>query len=370
MAGRCRFRAGRGFTLVELLVVITIIGILVGLIMSAVQSARERARNAQCMNNLKQLANGAQQHESATGYLPSGGWGWYTIGDPDRGYGATQPGGWFYNLMPFIDLGVLHDLGANIPYGSAANAQTQTRINYAIQMIQTPQAIANCPTRRRPQLLKMVWGGTYVASNYGGVSNPSNNNVCARTDYAVCCGDGSVPLPSGYNVTEIDGGAGDPGWIQSGSVWQPNVIVPSAYTTPSPPNGSVLDICNRVYTGVCFRCSQIGVAQIKGGASNTILLGDKYDLSTGYYSGNIAAENENMYVGMDNDIFRATNTPPLSDRSTTDSATLFGSAHLEGCNFAFCDGSARPISYLIDPPTFAQLGRRVKTQPINDALVK
>lgn len=62
----------RGFTLVELLVVIAIIGILVGLLLPAVQAAREAARRTQCKNNLKQMGLALHNYESAFRTFPPG----------------------------------------------------------------------------------------------------------------------------------------------------------------------------------------------------------------------------------------------------------------------------------------------------------
>jgi prepilin-type N-terminal cleavage/methylation domain-containing protein/prepilin-type processing-associated H-X9-DG protein len=59
-----------GFTLVELLVVITIIGMLIALLLPAVQAVRERGRQVQCLNNLKQLSLAAIAYDSAKGQLP------------------------------------------------------------------------------------------------------------------------------------------------------------------------------------------------------------------------------------------------------------------------------------------------------------
>jgi prepilin-type N-terminal cleavage/methylation domain-containing protein/prepilin-type processing-associated H-X9-DG protein len=65
-------RTHRGFTLIELVVVVGIIGVLLGLLLPAVQYAREAARRARCAHNLKQIALGMHSYLSAVGTFPPG----------------------------------------------------------------------------------------------------------------------------------------------------------------------------------------------------------------------------------------------------------------------------------------------------------
>jgi prepilin-type N-terminal cleavage/methylation domain-containing protein len=104
-------RCGRGFTLVELLVVITIIAILIALLLPAVQMAREAARRARCANNMKQF--GLAMHDcyalqnclpQTAGYFP-GPCGDYPPPNPIR-YSTTPPsqcGSIHYFLLPYME---------------------------------------------------------------------------------------------------------------------------------------------------------------------------------------------------------------------------------------------------------------------------
>src|SRR5436190_1167413 len=133
-------RKRSGFTLIELLVVIAIIAILIGLLVPAVQAVREAASRSTCQNNLHQMGVAFHNIHSLTKKLPSGGWGWDWVGDPDRGYGPEQPGGWVYNLLPYMEQENLRNLGKGLNWAGKKAA--------AAQVLQTPVPGFNCPTRR------------------------------------------------------------------------------------------------------------------------------------------------------------------------------------------------------------------------------
>lgn len=103
-----------GFTLVELLVVIAVIGILVGLLLPAVQAAREAARRMQCTNHLKQLALASINFESSYKRFPPGYLGsshTVTISDApaDTPFGR-QWIGLFPFIFPYIEQSVIFDV--------------------------------------------------------------------------------------------------------------------------------------------------------------------------------------------------------------------------------------------------------------------
>ena len=168
------------FTLVELLVVITIIGILIALLLPAVQAAREAARQTQCRNNLKQLALGCLNHEQAIGRFPTNGWGFAWTGDADRGTDWRQPGGWIYNVLPYIEQQPLHDMGVGLPWNDTNKMQPN------LQRLATPLSVYTCPSRRAAA----VWPWEQATGEkIAQVVNAGTPILAARSDYAANGGD-------------------------------------------------------------------------------------------------------------------------------------------------------------------------------------
>lgn len=107
----------KGFTLVELLIVIAIVGILVALLLPAVQAARESARRMQCGNNLKQIGLALHMYAQQYGSLPGASRGQFSA---------------FLAILPYIEQGGLHaqynfssDGLSNIPERNAAVIRQQ-----------------------------------------------------------------------------------------------------------------------------------------------------------------------------------------------------------------------------------------------------
>lgn len=309
-------RARGAFTLVELLVVIAIIGVLVSLLMPAVQAVRESARKTACQNHLKQIGTAFHLHHDLHRHWPTGGWGFRWAGDPDRGFGGDQPGGWIFNVLPFIEQQNVRDMAKGTA-GAQKSAATAA-------MLQLPVALFYCPSRRAVDLYE-----------YGEKKFPLYNADpvarAAKSDYAV--NGGHQP---------VDGG-------------------------PGPPSGSLADLQSYSWppllqaTGVCFVRSRFRMADIKDGLSHTCLVGEKYLSIDG--AGTAIGDDQAMYIGDDADVRRWTYQPPARDHLQFSDPHRFGGPHRSGCQIVFCDGSVGTVSFTVDADVFRQMGHRKDGRP-------
>ena len=331
-------RALHGFTLVELLVVIAIIGILVALLLPAIQAAREAARRTQCTNQLRQLAIAFHNHHDTLGHLPSGGWGWPWLGYPDYGYGKNQPGGWMYNILPYIEQANLHDLGRGAT-GAARAAAT-------LQRVQTPFEGMTCPSRRRTNVYPFKNDPSLFA-----MTDPFDE--CSKSDYAACAGDMIMPELFGYP-------AGNVSYQEGLKIINQGQYGNNAF---SPFRGE------REATGVVFGRSEINFRQVTDGTSNTYMVGEKYMSTDNYEDGLDAGDNEPAFSGNNNDTLRITSKvrtlgrkytlgPDQPGSSEGVGEMIFGSAHASGFNMAFCDASVSFVTFEIDPEIHRTRGHR------------
>ena len=135
-------RRPAAFTLVELLVVISIIGTLIGLLLPAVQSARESGRRMSCRNNLKQVGLALGNYESARRLFPAGD----DRRDLPQRRAAPTPRlhhGWSSYILPFLEEAAM---GAKIDYGrNYYEGDNRTAADTALPVYRCPSQMLSWP---------------------------------------------------------------------------------------------------------------------------------------------------------------------------------------------------------------------------------
>jgi len=296
----------KAFTLVELLVVITIIGILIALLLPAVQAAREAARRGQCLNHLKQIALALHGYHASLNTLPYG-----------ADFQYRRGGTWAAFILPYLEQKNVYDLfDFRKPIWDAANvAAVQTMIPTYI-----------CPSDARPDGALMggrIQSGTINPAKSMGLWYPGSMGPTRDgTSPAVSCVFCPVPPPSYCCAATADYGC-----------------------------------CSSAVPGVGLfdrAVHPITFAEVRDGLANTLMLGETIP-SHCTFNG---AYNHNFPI--------AGTTIPLNTMQETDEGKDskwwlgcgFKSRHPGGANFAIGDGSVRFFSEAIDYRLYNELGTR------------
>jgi len=299
------------FTLVELLVTVFVVSVLIGLLVPAVQAARESARRVHCQNNLRQLGLAASQHVAAQGHFPTNGWGYAWVGDPERGYGARQPGGWIFAILSWLESASIRSMGQ----GASGEARVAAFGERSAQQLE----VLVCPSRRRPGLLP--------ATDAFVVINAAPRALLAKTDYAICEGTYITNTGSGPRSL-VEGDSRGFRWTDVGQA-----------------------------DGVSFLRSTIRPAEVQRGLSNVYLLGEKSVSSAAYELAIDLGFDQSALSGVDVDLARWTTDPPVQDDGRM-RMRRFGSAHPTTCGMVYCDGSVHDVSFEINQAVHRGAGTR------------
>jgi prepilin-type N-terminal cleavage/methylation domain-containing protein/prepilin-type processing-associated H-X9-DG protein len=352
----CRKRAA-GLTLVELLVVIAIIGVLIALLLPAVQAAREAARRSACQNNVRQLAIASQVHLDVHGFFPSGGWAGNFLADPNRGVGRSQPGGWLFSALPYVEQQSL--------YVARGERLDQPELSVALKtLFESAPAMFYCPSRRTAKAypFKRSGNGAWAVNVAPGVLELEG---VTKSDYAANSGDTLYSASDAFSHLP--------------PLWFPRDYA-SLESGPAPWS-ETNDATTPFYqSGVSFYRSEVRPAQIEDGLSNTYLCGEKF-LSPMYYedvNGTDAigsmGDNQSAWAGYEWDNHRvawkegamwpAERYQPQQDsddKGPNWAANIyaFGSAHPGALNMAMCDGSVRGLAYDVDQEVHRQAANRL-----------
>jgi prepilin-type N-terminal cleavage/methylation domain-containing protein len=329
----------RGFTLVELLVVITIIGILIALLLPAVQAAREAARRMQCSNNLKQMGVAIHGFAQVNNALP-----------PSRL--PTFDGTWVNTLLPYVEEQAFDDLwkscrGPNgIPYGFYKQPDA-TLAHWLSLMF--------CPTRRWPQ------GGSQGGNNVLSIDGDSRDgsdrhHPGALGDYAAVVGDmlydSQQRLLWDYDGTISGCGRGR----------GPMMCAHGNYI----PSGDLV-VTSQTVGSVRFNLT---FADVSDGASNTIFVGEKHVRSDEFGKWNTSRDTS-IYNNDNLEAFGRVAGPGYGLAMTPQDPYNynFGSSHSGVCQFVFGDGSVRAIGTSISTVVLGCLACRDDGKLIPDGAV-
>ncbi len=189
---RVRLKRRQGFTLVEVLVVVFIVGLLAALVLPAVNVARETAYRTTSANNQKQLALGLIQHNDTLGYLP------HSQRDPSNPNLPRQ--GWGVFILPFIERKDLSDR-----YDFKFGWQTTHNIPITSTRIET---FIN-PTSPEPQRLDdkpeaSPWTGIVASGDYAVVTHVAK--ALFDAGHVDESGDGAMPKNKLSRLADIRDG--------------------------------------------------------------------------------------------------------------------------------------------------------------------
>lgn len=314
-----------GFTLIEVLVVIAIIGVLMAILTPAVQQARAAARRTQCQNNLRQIGLALHQFHDAQGAFPPARLvedGIRTLSSDGTTVGIDEPS-WLIRILPHIEQSALYS-GWKVyePFGSHPQEIRQS----VVQTFLCPERHAGS-SPIAPDATIVI---TLPCGCPGGVQFIPGGAV---VDYVANHGDLS-PGATGESTDFYWGGRGT------------GVIISSRPKF----NGM------GQMTGWL---DQIAIRDIKDGTSNTVMVGEPHiphgEMTKSPYNGP-------AYLGRYFQNFSRIGGPgvPLAHSPEDQRGTIysFGSAHTGVVHFALSDGSVRGISTSVSSRVLGNLCNR------------